>query len=155
MSVSAQGQSTHTVKLLVHCDFFSNKYIFHSKEYLFFLAKKLSNKFINRSTRAGSHSVKFQGAVTSVAEIVIIFRCFKLFGAYCTLCSALIAGQDKCTMNVPLILKVREIFLAGKTHNEAFPLENPKKCPFMCFAQEKKNNIPHLLYSTESEVLVI
>jgi flagellar biosynthesis/type III secretory pathway protein FliH len=59
------------------------------------------------------------------------------------------------TINVPLILKFRDIFFfAGKTCNAAFylaqdnlgvkkvsaPSKNPKKCPIICFAPEQKNN---------------
>jgi hypothetical protein len=62
------------------------------------------------------------------------------------------------TINVPLILKFREIiFFAGKTYNGAFRYtldnfflgvkkvsalsKNPKKCSIICFAPDQKNNI--------------
>jgi hypothetical protein len=70
-------------------------------------------------------------------------------------------GDSILTINVPLILIVREIIFifAGKIHNGAFrgisirsgqfrgkvsaPSKNPKKGPIMCFAPDKKNNLLH------------
>ncbi len=68
------------------------------------------------------------------------------------------AGEEEdLTINVTLILKVRDIifFFAGKTYNGAFcgvcyaqdnlgvkkvsaPSKIPQKCPIVCFAPEKK-----------------